>query len=200
MFVNFSMVEKTKNKIVDSTLALIDKKPFPQVTTKEIAEKSGIAEVTLFRHFVNKESILSYLVDKFLTIITDLDLSSIESEEDFKDALLDFITQSHKVNYLKRRIFKFALYICMYKQDTYLTIYKSIHNKLFEPIENIVEKGKINWGYDKKVDTVIHVRLFRYGIAFFTIHQNVFRADKIDNLEMDQVFRISVDNFLKSLK
>ena len=194
------MVEKTKNKIVDSTLALIDKKPFPQVTTKEIAEKSGVAEVTLFRHFVNKESILSYLVDKFLTIITDLDLSSIESEEDFKDALLDFITQSHKVNYLKRRIFKFALYICMYKQDTYLTIYKSIHTKLFEPIENIVEKGKINWGYDKKVDPAIHVRLFMYGIAFFTIHQNVFRADKIDNLEMDQVFRISVDNFLKSLK
>ena len=200
MFVNFSMVEKTKNKIVDSTLALIDKKPFPQVTTKEIAEKSGIAEVTLFRHFVNKESILSYLVDKFLTIITDLDLSSVESEEDFKDALLDFITQSHKVNYLKRRIFKFALYICMYKQDTYLTIHKSIHTKLFKPIENIVEKGKINWGYDKKVDPAIHVRLFRYGIAFFTIHQNVFRADKIDNLEMDQVFRISVDNFLKSLK
>ena len=88
----------------------------------------------------------------------------------------------------------------MYKQDTYLTIYKIIHNKLFEPIENIVEKGKINWGYDIKVDKVIHVRLFMYGVAFFTIHQNVFRADKIDNLEMDQVFRISVDNFLKSLK
>ena len=88
----------------------------------------------------------------------------------------------------------------MYKQDTYLTIYKIIHNKLFEPIENILEKGKINWGYDKKVDPVIHVRLFMYSVAFFTINQNVFRADKIDNLEMDQVFRISVDNFLKSLK
>jgi len=56
----------------------------------------------------------------------------------------------------------------------------------------MVEKTK-----NKIVDPVIHVRLFMYSVAFFTINQNVFRAD---NLEMDQVFRISVDNFLKSLK
>ena len=194
------MPEETKNKIVESTLSLIDKKPFPQVRTKEIAEKSAISEATIFKYFKTKDSILDNLVDKFLSIITDLDLSQVENEEDFRNALIHFFTKSYKVNYLTRRIFKFVLYICMYKQDTYLTIYKSIHNKLFEPIENIVEKGKINWGYDKKVDTVIHVRLFMYGIAFFTINQDVFRADKIDNLEMDQVFRISVDNFLKSLK
>ncbi len=194
------MPEETKNKIVESTLSLIDKKPFPQVRTKEIAEKATISEATIFKYFKTKDSILDNLVDKFLSIITDLDLSQVENEEDFRNALIHFFTKSYKVNYLTRRIFKFVLYICMYKQDTYLTIYKSIHNKLFEPIENIVEKGKINWGYDKKVDTVIHVRLFMYGIAFFTINQDVFRADKIDNLEMDQVFRISVDNFLKSLK
>ena len=39
MLVNYRMPEETKNKIVNSTLALIDKKPFPQVSTKEIVEE-----------------------------------------------------------------------------------------------------------------------------------------------------------------
>ena len=194
------MVKETKNKILNSTLALIDNKPFPEVTTKEIAKKSKIAEVTLFRHFSNKESISHYIIDKFLNIIANLDLSSIENEKDFRDKLIEFISHSHKMNYLKRRIFKFTLYVSMYKEDTYLSFHKAIDTKLYEPIENIVEKGKIAWGYDKKVDTRIHVRLLMYGVAFFTIHQKVFRANKYDEIEMDKVYRIAVDNFLKSLK
>ena len=49
--------EKTKSKIEKTTLNLIDRKPFQQISTKEIAYETGIAEVTLFRHFKNKEKI-----------------------------------------------------------------------------------------------------------------------------------------------
>ena len=104
------MPEETKNKIVESTLSLIDKKPFPQVRTKEIAEKSAVSEATIFKYFKTKDSILDNLVDKFLSIITDLDLSHVENEEGFRNALIHFFTKSYKVNYLSRRIFKFVLY------------------------------------------------------------------------------------------
>ena len=102
------MPKETKNKIVESTLSLIDKKPFPQVRTKEIAEKSAISEATIFKYFKTKDSILDNLVDKFLNIITDLDLSHVENEEDFRNALIHFFTKSYKINYLSRRIFKFV--------------------------------------------------------------------------------------------
>jgi len=194
------MPKDTKNKIINSTLSLIDKKPFPQVRTREIAKKSTISEATIFKYFKTKDSILSYLIDKFLTIITDLDLSNVENEENFRDTLVEFLIQSHKMNYLKRSIFKFALYICMYKQDTFLTLYRIIRTKLFEPVEKIIEKGKNNWGYNKKVDTKITVRLLMYSLTFFTIQQSVFRAEKLDKFDMEKVIRIAVDNFLKSLK
>ena len=45
----------TKDKILISTLKLIDNKPFPQVSTKEIAELTGISEGTIFRHYKTKE-------------------------------------------------------------------------------------------------------------------------------------------------
>ena len=200
MFVNFSMPEETKNKIVESTLSLIDKKPFPQVRTKEIAEKSAISEATIFKYFKTKDSILDNLVDKFLSIITDLDLSQVENEEDFRNALIHFFTKSYKVNYLSRRIFKFVLYICMYKQDTFFNLNNIINTKLIEPIEKIVEIGKNNWGYNKKIDTKINVRLLMHSLTFFTIHQGVFGAEKVDKYDMDKAIRIAVDNFLKSLK
>ena len=36
------MPKGTKDKLLDSTLSLIDKKPFHQISTKEIAEESGV--------------------------------------------------------------------------------------------------------------------------------------------------------------
>ena len=48
----------TKEKILISTLKLIDEKPFPQVSTKEIAKLSGISEGAIFRHYKTKEVFL----------------------------------------------------------------------------------------------------------------------------------------------
>ena len=58
------MTKKTRTKLLDSTLSLIDQKPFQQISTKEIAKESGVAEVTLFRHFKNKESLFDNLAYK----------------------------------------------------------------------------------------------------------------------------------------
>ena len=194
------MPKDTKNKIIDSTLSLIDKKPFPQVRTREIAEKSTVSEATVFKYFKTKDTILNYLVDKFLTIISNINLSSVKNEEDFRATLVAFLIQAYKMNYLKRSIFKFALYICMYKQDTFLTLYRIINTKLFEPIEKTVERGKNDWGFNKKCNTKINVRLFLSSISFFTIQQGVFRSEKVEKYDMEKVTRISVDNFLKSIK
>ena len=35
------MSKETKDKLLDSTLSLIDKKPFHQISTKEIADVTG---------------------------------------------------------------------------------------------------------------------------------------------------------------
>ena len=88
----------------------------------------------------------------------------------------------------------------MYKQDTFFTLNNIINTKLIEPIEKIVEIGKNNWGYNKKIDTKINVRLLMHSLTFFTIHQGVFGAEKVDKYDMDKAIRIAVDNFLKSLK
>ena len=190
----------TKTKILNSTLDLIDEKPFPEVRTKEIAENAGISEPTIFRHFSNKNSILHHLVENFINLITQIDFSDVNNEQEFRYQLINFFKETSNINFFKRKLMKFILYIGMYKQDTFFTFVKMINMNFFEPIEKVVEVGKSNWGYDKNLNTKVHVRLFVNSIYFFLIQQKVFRAEKIEKYDFDEIITTAVNNFLKSLK
>jgi AcrR family transcriptional regulator len=194
------MDKNTKDKLLDSTLSLIDKKPFHQITTKEIAEESGVAEITLFRHFSSKNSLLNILIKKFFKMIVGFDTRSIKSEENFRNELIIYFNKTIKSDPLQRKLFKIFLYIGMYRKKTffkYVTIYE---NQIAEPIEKTVEYGKKHWGYRKDIDSDIAVKLLINSLGFFNIVQNVFLMREIKKYNFDQIIEIGVDNFLRSLK
>ena len=194
------MSKETKDKLLDSTLSLIDKKPFHQISTKEIADKSGVAEVTLFRHFTNKESLLDILTDKFFKMIVGFETLNINSEERFRTELVKFFTKTTKSDPLQRKLFKIFLYIGMYRKKTffkYATIYES---QITGPIEQIVDYGKKHWGYREEIDTDIVVKLLLNSIGFFNIIQNVFLLKEVKSYDFEKIIKISVDNFLKTLR
>jgi AcrR family transcriptional regulator len=194
------MPKGTKDKLLDSTLSLIDKKPFHQISTKEIAEESGVAEVTLFRHFTNKESLLDILTDKFFKMIVGFETLNISSEERFRSELIKFFNKTTKSDPLQRKLFKIFLYIGMYRKKTffkYATIYES---QIAGPIEQIVDYGKKHWGYREELDTDITVKLLLNSIGFFNIIQNVFLLKECNPYDFEKIIEIGVDNFLRSLK
>jgi AcrR family transcriptional regulator len=57
-------IKETKDKILDAALELFAEKGFKSTTTKAIAEKAGLNEVTLFRYFGTKEKIFFDVVDR----------------------------------------------------------------------------------------------------------------------------------------
>ena len=52
-------VKKTKDKIADAALEVFADKGFGVATTREIARKAGVNEVTIFRHFRTKERLFN---------------------------------------------------------------------------------------------------------------------------------------------
>ncbi len=48
----------TRDKILQAAQKLFARNGYDGTTTRELAEKAGIAEGTLFRHFTNKKAIL----------------------------------------------------------------------------------------------------------------------------------------------
>ncbi len=58
------MIKDTKEKILDAGLSLFSKKGYIGATTKEIARKAGVAELTLFRHFSSKERLFEEAIKR----------------------------------------------------------------------------------------------------------------------------------------
>ena len=191
------MKPTTKEKILLNTLKLIDKNPFPKISTKQIAYETGISEGAIFKHFSNKEDLLKHLCDKFLIIVTTIDLSEIRNETDFRNILINFFQNLQKT---QNQVYKLVLYVSMYKQSQFKIFNKIINKEVYEKIENVVKNNLKNWNYSEKINIKIHVRLLMYSLYFFTIQQRVFGADKIENFDMKNVIETSVDNFLMGLK
>tara|TARA_B100000212_G_scaffold334210_1_gene304601 strand:+ start:318 stop:899 length:582 start_codon:yes stop_codon:yes gene_type:complete len=187
----------TKEKILLNTLKLIEKNPFPKISTKQIAKETGISEGAIFKHFNNKEDLLQHLCDKFLIIVTTIDLSEIRNETDFRNILINFFQNLQKT---QNQVYKLVLYVSMYKQSQFKIFNKIINKEVYEKIENVVKNNLKNWNYSEKINIKIHVRLLMYSLYFFTIQQRVFGADKIENFDMKNVIETSVDNFLMGLK
>lgn len=69
-------LDKTEQKIVDATIFFLDKEGMNGTTTKKIAKKAEVSEVTVFRKFKSKDNLLKiakiYYSDYFLEKISDI--------------------------------------------------------------------------------------------------------------------------------
>ena len=191
---------QTQEKIEKSTLELIDKKPFQEISTKQIASQAGVSEMTIFRHFSSKDKILDRLSKFFFKLIIGFDSNTIKDENHFRTELIKFFKKSISSSPMHRKLFKVFLYIGMYKKEMFLKYADIYEYQIAGPIEQVVEYGIKNWGYNKNLDVEISVKLLINSIGFFNIVQNVFLLRKKKPYDLNKVIEISVDNFIKTLK
>jgi AcrR family transcriptional regulator len=65
--------EQTRTRILRSAQQLFAKDGYDRTTTRDLAEKAGVAEGTLFRHFANKKAILIEVATQgWVDLLTDL--------------------------------------------------------------------------------------------------------------------------------
>lgn len=191
---------QTQEKIEKSTLELIDKKPFQEISTKQIASQAGVSEMTIFRHFTSKDKILDRLSKFFFKLIIGFDSNTIKDENHFRTELIKFFKKSISSSPMHRKLFKVFLYIGMYKKEMFLKYADIYEYQIAGPIEQVVEYGIKNWGYNKNLDVEISVKLLINSIGFFNIVQNVFLLREKKTYDLNKVIEISVDNFIKTLK
>lgn len=55
-------MQRTRAALGGTLLALLEEKPFEQVTVREITRKAGVGYATFFRHYTDKEALLNDLV------------------------------------------------------------------------------------------------------------------------------------------
>jgi TetR/AcrR family fatty acid metabolism transcriptional regulator len=80
-----------KQKIIFTTIDVIDEYGIHDISTKEIAKRQKIAESTIFKHFPKKSNLLLDVLDHYSQYDQDIILSSLERIDNPKEALLFFV-------------------------------------------------------------------------------------------------------------
>lgn len=141
-------LDKTEQKIVDATIFLLDKEGMNSTTTKKIAKKAEVSEVTVFRKFKSKDNLLKiakiYYSDYFLEKISDI---FINYEDTDLESLLKN-TWWKLVNFLDNNldIIKIALDELMSNPEEE-KIFSKFSDEVLKNLTNIfqeqIDKGKI---------------------------------------------------------
>lgn len=141
-------LDKTEQKIVDATIFLLDKEEMNGTTTKKIAKKAEVSEVTVFRKFKSKDNLLKiakiYYSDYFLEKISDI---FINYEDTDLESLLKN-TWWKLVNFLDNNldIIKIALDELMSNPEEE-KIFSKFSEEVLKNLTNIfqeqIDKGKI---------------------------------------------------------
>ena len=141
-------LDKTEQKIVDATIFLLDKEGTNGTTTKKIAKKAEVSEVTVFRKFKSKDNLLKiakiYYSDYFLEKISDI-FTNYE-DTDLESLLKN--TWWKLVNFLDNNldIIKIALDELMSNPEEE-KIFSKFSDEVLKNLTNIfqeqIDKGKI---------------------------------------------------------
>lgn len=76
-----SSADKTRQRLLDAALETLNRRGIQGATTREIARRAGVHEVTLFRHFKSKEQLLRAILKRGLAAqATILDENSSRRE------------------------------------------------------------------------------------------------------------------------
>lgn len=77
----------TKERILKAGLILFSKKGYLGATTKDIAKKAGVAELTLFRQFSSKERLFEEMINTYTFLPALKGLLPVIIKSDYKSAL-----------------------------------------------------------------------------------------------------------------
>ncbi|MCK4259446.1 MAG: TetR/AcrR family transcriptional regulator [Halanaerobiales bacterium] len=196
---------KTKSRILENAIEVVAKKGYSASSTKEIAEKAGISEATLFKYYGTKDELLNQIVlktiDKFHNYslneafphtfeIAQNQTSQYLIREMIKERFIFFeenfpafrvIMQEMMVNENIRKIFKEKIWATM----------ESISNQIFDRGK---ERGEL-----KDINNYFLRKAF-FGMLFFSsIFENLL-LDEDQKYTLDEQIDSMVDILFNGIK
>ncbi len=190
---------ETKKALLESALQLISEKGYLGATTREIAEKAGVSEITLFRHFGSKERLFEQLLKQytFLPRLKELipRLKGLSLEEAlFEVGVTFFDTLKERQGLVKIMLSEINLYPEKIRQ-----IYTRFIEELVDTLGEFFHELQIE-GLIRKFDTKRAARLFLGMVFSFFQSEVILKRKSVNPEEVKKTIREYVDIFLNGVK
>ncbi len=136
-------LSKRQIQIIEASLQIISKKGIQFLTIKSLAEKIGISEGGLYRHFKSKDDILNGIIDyviygvfNFFESVIDSDKTSIQKLEDI------FLERCVRIGKYPEQIVSLSSFNYYQDGEIYRQQIREFYQEYERKIIQIIEKGQ----------------------------------------------------------
>jgi AcrR family transcriptional regulator len=187
----------TRDKILKVAQKLFARHGYDGTTTKELAEKAGIAEGTLFRHFTNKKAILVEIATQgWVELLTDLltELSEMASYEAISQVMYKRMLRLGD-NYDMMRV-------CFMEVQFHQDLRERIQSEVIEKMTDVAEaffQTAMERGVYRKMNSRVIAQVFlgMFVVAGFS-HETLVRPGA-NPLEVKEMAEGLADIFLNGV-
>ncbi|MGQ9569792.1 MAG: TetR/AcrR family transcriptional regulator [Thermodesulfovibrionales bacterium] len=181
-------MNNTKERLLDATFKLISKKGYLGATTREIARRAGVTELTLFRHFGSKEKLFVEVLKKY-SFLPKLKVLLPELKEmSYKKSLL--ILGERFIETLKDR--KTLIKIMLSEVKLYPNKIKDLYSSFINEIISILA-DYFSYLQSKKVtrhfSPEIAARAFLGMIFSYFLSEEIMTGHPIDKIKTRKILK-----------
>ncbi len=176
----------TRERIIETGLRLFSQKGYLGATTKEISAESGIAEVTLFRHFPSKESLFKEVLATYTFLPTLKEIVPLVEVIPYEEALAEIARRFIDTLRLRKDFIRIMHSEChLYPEE----IKKLQHSFLAEMMDTLAAffASRRRKGELKSFDGLLAARLFLGTFYHHFITREVVGIRVLDNYDDDTI-------------
>lgn len=193
----------TEKRIMNATVEILLLKGYDAMRTREIAERSGVSEATIFKYFRSKEDLLKALVIDLVGKFTDeskviigntLKEFTLVGNGSYKDLLRKIIIERTNYFLTQNKLIRLLIREMLINFVLKKLFIETIYNNLIGVLEVIIRKGIERGEFNKTISPEILKDTIFGLIIYNTVLQN-----EIDNKSPVNVNKMT-DFIINSIK
>ena len=188
---------QTRNRILEAARRLFAKQGFDGTTTRDLAQAAGVAEGTLFRHFVNKKAILVEVATQgWIEILTDLltELSEMGSYKAVAQVMRNRMWNLQKNSDLMR--------VCFMEAQFHPELRDRIQSEVIDKMTDVAEaffQTAMEKGIYRQMDAKLVARVFLGMFAVAGFSYNTLIEPEASPQQMQDMAEGLADIFLNGV-
>ncbi|MBI5874756.1 MAG: TetR/AcrR family transcriptional regulator [Deltaproteobacteria bacterium] len=192
--------KERSSQIVKVAMRLFSQKGFKGTTTREIAEKAGISEAIIFRHFAKKEALYSAIIDMQCNdrqgqSVMMKKLEGKEGRDVFREIAV-YLMQKHEDDPAFMKLLMFSALEGSNLSDMFIkTRGLEIMDYLAKYIGSLIKDGSF-----RKVNAHLAARAFLGMVLHYSMTQEVYGMKKFFKMPIRKVADTFVDIFFEGIE
>jgi len=185
----------TKERLLEATFKLISEKGYLGATTREIAHRAGVTELTLFRHFGSKERLFEEVLKRYTFLPKLKGLLPELKDMSYNESL--FVLGERFIETLKER--KSLIKIMFSEINLYPEKIKDIYSNFIDEVIKTLAgyfKSLQKDGIIRQFPAEIAARAFLGMIFSYFLSEEILLNRTLNNKEIKIVLKEFIDIFI----